>query len=337
MVKTKIVATLGPASNNRTVLRKMILSGLDVVRLNFSHGTHQDKLKQISLIRELNKQYRRHIKILGDLEGYRIRIGELKEPLELKKGKRLYLVSKDILGSETRVPFDYQGDLGDIKKGQSIFIDDGNIELVVTGHKSSVLETRVIVAGLLKEHKGVNIPQARLKFAGLTAKDRQNIQFCIAQRFDYIAQSFVRTKEDILSVRKITGNRLPNCQLIAKIENQEGIRNLKSIIEVSQGIMIARGDLGVSLPIYQVPLIQKEIIRQCKLSKKFSITATQMLESMTGHNRPTRAEVSDVANAVIDGSEYLMLSAETAVGRYPVEAVQMMNAIIKSTENYLKQ
>ncbi len=366
MVKAKIIATLGPASSSRTILRKMMLVGLDVVRLNFSHGSHNEHLPRINLIRQLNKKYRRHIRILGDLEGYRIRIGSLKKPFELKKSQVVYLTQKEIIqqdrpsytffprepgipldksllsgirngliGEPPLVSFDYEGDLKDIRLGQHIYIDDGNLALIVAGHEKGLLKCRVIVGGILKEHKGVNIPDATLKFSGITKKDKEDIKFCIKERVDYLAQSFIRSRKDILKIRDLLKEELPQCKIIAKIENRQGIRNIDEIIKVSDGIMIARGDMGVSIPIYEVPVVQKEIIRKCLRQQKVVITATEMLESMTENLRPTRAEVSDVANAIIDGSDYLMLSAETAVGRYPVESVRMMNQISKFTERYL--
>lgn len=313
----------------------MMLAGMDVARLNFSHASHKEHSQRIALIRELNKKYRRHIKILGDLEGYRIRIGRLKKPIELKKRQTLWLTKEDIEGETDLISFDYPGDLKDIKIGQDIFIDDGNIALAVKGHKKGYLETKVFIGGILKEHKGVNIPEAKLKFSGLTEKDKEDIRFCIENQLDYIAQSFVRNKFDILKIRGLIKDNLPSCQIIAKIENRQGIKNIDEIINVSDGIMIARGDLGVSCPIYEVPIIQKEIIKKCRQKNKFVITATQMLESMTENIRPTRAEVSDVANAIFDNSDYLMLSAETAVGLYPEKAVRMMNQTIKFTEKYL--
>ncbi len=332
MVKAKIIATLGPASSSFSILRRMILGGLDVVRLNFSHGTHRQHQERINLIRQLNKKYRRSIKILGDLEGYRIRIGKLKAPIELKKKQKIFLVQKNILGWAGFIPFDYSGNLKDIKKGASIYIDDGNIALVAEGHLKNAVKARVEVAGVLKDHKGVNIPQAKLKFCGVTSQDRADIKFCFKNKLDFIAQSFVRDEFDILDLRKIIGKSLYRPKVIAKIENRDGIDNIDDIIKVSDGIMVARGDMGVSLPIYEVPMIQKEIIRKCNKAGKFVITATQMLESMTENLRPTRAEVSDVANAILDGSDFVMLSAESAVGKYPVESVKMMNEIIKFTE-----
>ena len=213
--------------------------------------------------------------------------------------------------------------------------EDGNIALEVTGRTKNTLKTRVVVGGLLKEHKGINIPGAKLEFGSISRKDIQDILFCEKNNIEYIAQSFVRMKKDVLDVRKVLGSG-SRCRLIAKIENREGIKNIDEIIQVSDGIMIARGDMGISLPIYEIPIIQKMIIKKCNRAKKFVITATQMLESMTENRTPTRAEVSDVANAIIDGTDFVMLSAESAVGKYPVETVGMMNNIIKFTEGYLK-
>ncbi|RJO63809.1 MAG: pyruvate kinase [Candidatus Omnitrophota bacterium] len=335
MVKTKIIATLGPASVSQNVLGNMMRAGLDVARINFSHGSYNDKHAAVSLVRRLNQQRRRHIEVLGDLEGYRIRVGKLKSPIELKKGQHLYLAQNDFVGAHQWAPFDYKGDLKAIKKGQCIYIDDGNIELIVKGHSAKQLNTVVVRPGILKERKGVNMPGARLIFSGMTARDKAALEFCIEEKIEYVAQSFVRSAEDMERVRKFLKYRLPKCRLIAKIENREGLKNLDEIIAVSDGIMIARGDLGVSLPIYMVPIFQKEIIKRCRKARKFVITATQMLESMTEHPVPTRAEVSDVANAILDGSGYLMLSAETAVGRYPAKTVQMMNSISRVTEEYM--
>lgn len=336
MLKTRIICTLGPASSSETVVRKMLLAGMDVARLNFSHGSMPELLRRISLIRRLNAKYGRRIKLLGDLQGHRIRIGSLTGPIALKKRQIAWLIQKDIKGADGTIPFDYQGPLRDIKNGRHVFIDDGNIDLEVIGHYKGRLKTKVMSGGLLKERKGVNIPEARLEFGGISLKDRQDILFCEKHGVEYIAQSFVRTKKDILDVRKVlgTGSR---CRVIAKIENRDGIKNIDEIIGVSDGIMIARGDMGVSLPIYEIPILQKMIIKKCNRAGKFVITATQMLESMTDNLRPTRAEVTDVANAIIDGTDFVMLSAESAVGKYPAQTVAMMNNIIKFTEGYLKE
>ncbi|MBU1366629.1 MAG: hypothetical protein KJ711_02295 [Candidatus Omnitrophica bacterium] len=354
MVKTKIICTLGPASSSETVLRKMIRAGMDVGRLNFSHGKTQELLRRINLIRLLNAKYRRRIKLLGDLQGHRIRVGDLIAPILLKRNQIVWLTQQKIKGTREKIPFDYQGPLRSIKKGHQIFIDDGNITLEVIGRAKNSLRAKVIVGGQLLEHKGVNIPEARLEFGGkpegsaclparqglasfgqshISQKDIQDISFCEKYGVEYIAQSFVRTKKDILDVRKLlkTGS---HCRVIAKIENREGIKNIDEIIKVSDGIMIARGDMGVSLPIYEIPVIQKMIIKKCNRAGKFVITATQMLDSMTENLRPTRAEVTDVANAIIDGTDFVMLSAESAVGKYPVETVVMMNNIIEFTERH---
>ncbi|MFH0790402.1 MAG: pyruvate kinase [Candidatus Omnitrophota bacterium] len=339
MTKTKIVSTIGPASNNVTILRNMIFSGLDVARINFSHGSHREHQCSINLIRQLNKKYSRHIRIMQDLEGYRIRVGSFigRKEIELKKRQVFLLTNKDIRGNEKDViPFDYEGPLSDIKIGKFIYIDDGNIALLVKERLKKYIKAEVFIPGILKEHKGINIPDSPLRFEGLTNKDKLDLEFGIKHKVDYIAQSFVRGKADILQIRDLLDGRLPGVKLIAKIENRQGIKNIDEILDVSDGIMIARRDMGVSLPIYEIPVIQKMIIKKCNQRKKFVITATQMLESMTQHLRPTRAEVTDVANAIIDGSDFVMLSAETAVGKYPVETVRMMNQIINFTERAIK-
>jgi len=334
MVKTKIICTLGPASSSETVIRKMMLAGMDVGRLNFSHAKPPELLHKISLTRLLNTKYHRRIKLLGDLQGHRIRVGKLIAPILLKKNQIVWLTQQKIKGSREKIPFDYQGPLRSIKNHHQIFIDDGNIALETISRAKHRLKAKVIVGGLLKGHKGVNIPEARLEFGGISRKDMQDISFCEKHGIEYIAQSFVRTRDDILEVRKLLkpGSR---CRVIAKIENKEGIKNIDEIISASDGIMIARGDMGVSLPIYEIPVIQKMIIKKCNCAGKFVITATQMLESMTENLRPTRAEVTDVANAIIDGTDFVMLSAESAVGKHPVETVAMMNNIIKFTETSL--
>lgn len=339
MVKRKIICTIGPASDTETTLRKMLFAGMDVARLNFSHSDRETHYRRIQAIRELNRKYRRNIGILGDLEGYRIRIGKFKERKEifLRKRQKIILTNNKLSKDENFIYFNYPGSLNEIKIGTFIYIDDGNITLRVKSRSRDFVETEVMAEGVLKENKGVNISGINLKIKGIKDKDREDIEFALENKLDFIAQSFVRTKEDVLCIRKIIEKKVPQCKLIAKIENRQGIKNIDEIIEVSSGIMIARGDMGVCLPIYEVPIIQKNIIKKCKLKNKFVITATQMLESMTENPRPTRAEVSDVANAIIDGSDYLMLSAETAVGNFPAQAVEMMNQIIKFTEDYLKQ
>jgi pyruvate kinase len=339
MRKTKIICTLGPASSKAAVLKRLVLSGMNIARLNFSHGTRKTHKQSIDIIRRLNKTHRNKIKILQDLEGYRIRVGLFKGPrkmVALAAGSIVTLINKPATDKQNVIPFDYQGSLYDIKTGCHIFIDDGNIALKVKGRDKTGLKAEVLVPGIVKEHKGINIPDIKLKFEGLTEKDKDDLLFGIANKVDFIAQSFVRNEKDILSVKEFINRRGFNCPLIAKIENRQGIENIDQIMEVSDGIMIARGDMGVSLPICEVPVMQKIIIKKCLRHRAFVITATQMLESMTEHIRPTRAEVSDVANAIIDGSDYVMLSEETAAGKHPVEATKMMSDIISFTEKSLK-
>lgn len=334
MPRTKIISTLGPASGSYTVLRKMFNAGLDVVRLNFSHGTHKQHFEYINLVRRLNKKYRRRIRIMQDLEGFRIRVGKFKgAKTKLLKSRAVIRLTNvpENAGPKTIV-IDYKKDLNSIRAGQMIYIDDGNIILRVKNTTVSTLKTVVVQPGELKQRKGINIPDAELEFERMTEKDKTDIEFGIKHNVDYIALSFVRNEEDVLEAAELVKPRLPKCRIVAKIENKEAIENIDRIIAVSDGIMVARGDMGVSIPIHQVPIVQKRIIKKCNIAGKFVITATQMLESMTQRSRPTRAEVTDVANAIIDGTDFVMLSAETAIGKFPGETVHMMNEIIKFTE-----
>jgi pyruvate kinase len=337
--KTKIIATLGPASSNYATLRKMVAAGMDVVRLNFSHGSYRQHLNSIELVRKINKKYRRHIRIMQDLEGFRIRIGRFEgsRTMVLKSRTVVMLTNDPSASGPKTIPFDYPGELSQMQPKQLIYIDDGNIRLRVKTVSGDYIKAEVLEGGILKERKGVNIPGVDLKFKGITDKDKKDIEFGIAQGVDYVALSFVRDAEDVAEARDLIKPRLPNCRLVAKIENRQAIQNIDEIVDAADGIMIARGDMGVCLPIYEVPIIQKQIIRKCNAARKFVITATQMLEHMTEHTRPTRAEVADVANAIIDGTDYVMLSAETAVGRYPYQCVQMMNEIIKFTEKSMPE
>jgi len=334
MPRTKIIATLGPASSSYAVLRKMFTAGLDVVRLNFSHGSHKQHLGLIELVRRLNRKYRRHIRIMQDLEGLRIRIGRFKgAKTRLLKNRTVVWLTNDAEACGPRtIPFDYKGDLNRIKPGQLIYIDDGNLSLRVTSTSANSLKAVVAEGGILKERKGVNIPDVDLGFDGITEKDKRDIEFGIKHAVDYIALSFVGDKNDVRQAAALIKPRLSKCRLVAKIENRQAIDNIDGIIEAADGIMIARGDMGVAIPIYEVPIIQKRIIRKSNAAGKFVITATQMLEHMTEHSKPTRAEVTDIANAIIDGTDFVMLSGETAVGRFPYQSVLMMNEIIKFTE-----
>ena len=332
--KTKIIATLGPTSETATVIRKMVRSGLDVVRLNFSHGTHEEHERRLKIVRHLNEKDRRHIRVLQDLEGFRIRVGHFRGPKTRVFAKRqvVTLVREDAYEGAGQVPLDYHGDLSVVEPGQEIYIDDGNLELVAKSSDARHVKAVVVEGGVLRERKGVNMPGVALDFPALTVKDKADIEFGVRHAVDYVALSFVRSAADVQHAAAYIRARHPGCRIVAKIECREGIRNIDAIIEAADGIMIARGDMGIAVPVYQIPMIQKAIIRQCNRRKKFVITATQMLEHMTEHKRPTRAEVTDVANAILDGTDFVMLSGETAAGRYPVEAVRMMNDIIKYTE-----
>ncbi len=337
MPRTKIIATLGPASNNYTMLRKMTCAGLDVVRLNFSHGTHEQHRESVDFIRRINKQYRRHIRIVQDLEGFRIRVGHFGgEKTKVLNNRSTVWLTNDMQAQGPKtIPFDYRGDLRRIRPGQMIYLDDGNLALRADQVHAGRIRATVIEGGILKERKGINMPGANLAFKGMTEKDKEDIQFGLQHKVDHIALSFVRDADDVREAVEIVKPSLPHCQIVAKVESRQAIRNIDAIIDAADGIMIARGDMGVALPIYEVPIVQKKIIQKCNAAGKFVITATQMLEHMTESTRPTRAEVADVANAIIDGTDFVMLSAETAVGKYPCESVRMMNEIIKFTEKSL--
>lgn len=327
---TKIICTLGPASSGVDVIRGMARAGMDVARLNFSHGNHNEQQSRIKVLRELSRRGKKKISILQDLQGYRIRIGQLKFPRLLERNQVFYLNS---MGQEnkTHIPFDFQGDLRKIQQGLCVYLDDGKMSLLVVGHSQDALKVKVLSGGLLSSRKGINIPGVKLQSDILIERDKADLEFGVRHQVDYIAQSFVRNKNDITRVIDVVKGRLPKCKFIAKIENEEGLRNLHSIMDACDGIMVARGDLGISLPIHKIAVIQKKIIRRCNERKKFVITATQMLESMTENNRPTRAEVSDVTNAILDGTDFVMLSGETAVGKFPIETVSMMRRIADFT------
>lgn len=334
MTKTKIIATLGPSSSRESMLRKMIIKGMDIARLNFSHGNHASHIKSIESIRKLNRRLRRHVEIMQDLEGYRIRIGKLENDIELKKNSLIYLSQENITGNSKVIPFDYYGKLKVIPSGSRIYVDDGRILLRVVGVEKKRLKTKVIIPGLLKGRKGVNILDVNLEFESITPKDKDDLSLGLHYRVDYVAQSFVRSGKDISLLRNIIAANRRNCKIFAKVENRQALRNIESIIKEADGIIVARGDLGICLPIYKVPVIQKNIVRLCLKKKKPVVVATQMLDSMTESKIPTRAEVSDVANAILDGATHLLLSQETAVGNYPDITIDMMNKIVKNTEDY---
>ena len=333
-VKTKIIATLGPATSSETILRKMFTSGLDCVRLNFSHGTHADHLLLAQTVRLLNSKMKRAVKIMQDLAGYRIRVGPLERPILVKKKTTLFFTQADIIGDDTQIPFDYKGSLKNVKPGTRLYADDGKIVFEIRDVEQNRLRVKPLVNGLLSSRKGINIPEADLDFQALTNKDRTDLQLSIEHKFDCVAQSFVRTAQDVRMVKDLIKPHHPDCQIFAKIESTQAIENIDAIIDEADGILVARGDLGICVPIYNIPVLQKEIVRKTREKNKPVVVATQMLDSMTEEIIPTRAEVSDVANAVFDGATHVMLSAETAIGKHPHLVVDMMNKIIKTAESY---
>jgi len=336
MAQTGVICTIGPASEDIATLRDMIDAGMNVARLNFSHGTREAHQKRIDTINEINRDNPQKLKILQDLEGFRIRVADLDflndRQIALTEGQTVVLSKGNPKSDSLSIPLDYEGSLRLLKAGTHICIDDGNIALRSLEATDDFVSCEVLVAGVVKEHKGINIPDVTLPYGGMTEKDRSDLHFGLENGVDFVAQSFVRNGQDVEAIREIINDSSAKCQLIAKIENREAIRNLDEILEAADGIMVARGDLGVSLPIYQVPILQKILVKECKHRNRFVITATQMMESMTSSLRPTRAEVSDVANAVLEDSDFVMLSGETAVGRYPVEVVKMMQQIIDFSE-----
>jgi pyruvate kinase len=335
--KTKIVCTLGPASANEEMIRELALNGMDIARLNFSHDVHENHLKRINVIKKVREELNLPIAILLDTKGPEIRTLTLKdnEKVLLVKGQEFILTTEDIIGDEHRVGVTYTDLPGDVQVGSQILIDDGLIELKVTKITDTDVICEVIAGGELGERKGVNLPNAKLKLPPITEKDREDIIFGINQGVDFIAASFVRNADAIREIKKILDDCNSDVAIIAKIENAEGLENIDEIIEEADGIMVARGDLGVEVPSEVVPYIQKTIIQKCNDAFKPVITATQMLDSMIRNPRPTRAEATDVANAIYDGTDAIMLSGETAAGKYPVEALRMMVKIAKETESHL--
>jgi len=336
--KVKVVGTIGPASEKKPILRKMIRAGMDVARLNFSHGHHRDHLRRISNLRDAAKAEGKHLGILQDIQGPKIRVGRFEDgSINLKKGETFCITTETVLGNDEIVSCTYRRLHEDIKVGHRILLDDGLLFLVVEKITGKKVFCRVIFGGTLKDSKGMNLPDTKVRVSCLTEKDRQDLAFGLAQDVDFIALSFVQTAQDVIQTRKLIAKSKKSPLLIAKIESSHAVADIDNILKVSDGIMVARGDLGVECPMEQVPGLQKQLIRAANKAGKFVITATQMLESMTTKPRPTRAEASDVANAVLDGTDAVMLSAETASGDYPLESVKTMSRIIVRTEEYYSQ
>ncbi len=323
--RTKIVATVGPSCQSPEMLLALMSAGADVFRLNFSHGDHAGKAEIIERLRDLSIQRRQAVAILGDLQGPKIRTGKMQGGrLELTPGQEVTITTRDVLGQGSLIPTGYPDLPRDVKPGDSILLDDGLMELEVLRVETEDVACRVRFGGTLKDRKGINLPGAKVSIPALTEKDREDLRFCIDQEVDYIALSFVRQASDVVELKDILYREKSPARVIAKIEKPQAVEDFDAILQAADGIMVARGDLGVEMSPEKVPLIQKRIIRQCNEAGKPVITATQMLESMIGNPRPTRAETSDVANAILDGTDAVMLSAETASGSYPVEAVSLM-------------
>jgi len=335
--RTKIVCTLGPSSNSAEMLRRLIHSGLDVARLNFSHGTHDDHATTLQNLRRAAELAGRYVSVLQDLQGPKIRIGTFDAPsVELQRGQSFTITTEPIVGNKERVSTTYLNITKDIHPGDMILLDDGKLRLRATSVKGNDVECEVITGGTLSARKGINLPNVAVSLPSLTDKDVQDLDFGIRQDVDYIALSFVRTAEDIRVLRREIVARIEASRflpIIAKIEKPQAVANIDEIISEADAIMIARGDLGVELPPEEVPMLQKKIIRKCNAAGKPVIIATQMLESMINSPTPTRAEANDVANGVVDGADAVMLSGETSVGKYPLEAVQIMDRIIRKVES----
>ncbi|SDZ54511.1 pyruvate kinase [Evansella caseinilytica] len=338
MRKTKIVCTIGPASEKVEKLKALISAGMNVARLNFSHGDYEEHGARIRNIRAAAKELRKNVAILLDTKGPEIRTQTVEGgEVELVQGEFVKISMTEVVGTAEKFSVTYPGLINDVEEGSTILLDDGLIELKVTEISDGEITTQIINSGTLKNKKGVNVPGVSVNLPGITEKDANDIVFGIEQDVDFIAASFVRRASDILEIRELLDkHQAAHIQIIPKIENQEGVDNIDEILEVSDGLMVARGDLGVEIPAEDVPLVQKQLIKKCNKQGKPVITATQMLDSMQRNPRPTRAEASDVANAIFDGTDAIMLSGETAAGQYPVESVETMRNIALKTETALK-
>src|SRR3990172_5108136 len=331
--RTKIIATLGPASNTPEMIESLIVAGMDIARLNFSHGSTEDHRRTIRNVRAASRKALKDVGILLDLQGPKIRIGKLEQrTILLEEGQSFIITTRDVPGTNMVVSTNYEGLPRDLAKGARILMDDGLLELDVRKISGTEIYCKVVRGGELSEKKGINVPGTKLAIQSLTDKDREDLATGIAEGVDFVAISFIRTAEDVLSVKEIIKRERASIPVIAQIEKPEAIENLEEILKVADGVMVARGDLGVEISLEQVPIIQKEIIRRCNEEAIPVITATQMLESMIQNPRPTRAEASDVANAILDGTDAIMLSGETAIGKYPLEAVTTMVRIAEEIE-----
>src|SRR4051812_7923876 len=336
MRRTKIVCTIGPASDSEKMIEKLITAGMNVARLNFSHGTHEYLHTLVERIKRVRRKLKKPVAILQDLQGPKIRIGIIKDgAVTLTPGQKFILTSDSVPGDATRASVSLKTLPHEVTSGHPILLADGNIELFVEKVSPPDIYCRVVVGGMLSSHKGINLPGSEVHVDSLTTKDRKDIHVGLEWGVDAIALSFVRTAADVVSIRKLIAAKGGHVPIIAKIEKHEAVTNIDSIVAVSDAIMVARGDLGVEIDLERVPLVQKQIIQKCNAAGKPVITATQMLMRMVENPRPTRAEANDVANAVLDGTDAVMLSEETAAGKYPLEAVVMMDRIVRSAETSL--
>ncbi|EKE02887.1 MAG: hypothetical protein ACD_20C00317G0022 [uncultured bacterium] len=331
-IKTKIIATIGPATNTEEKITELVKAGAKIFRINSSHGTKEEHAKNIGIIRKVAKALNEYLTVILDLQGPKIRVGNLKEPLDLKISQEITIIPSMETDKSDTIPVDYPGIINDVKKGDRILLDDGKIHLKILSVTEDSIKAEVIHGGKLTSRKGVNIPEEITSLPAITDKDIDYMKFGIEHDIDYFALSFVRTKEDITRAKEYISRFNGDIPVIAKIEKPQALDNIKSIIMASDGIMVARGDLGIEISPEYVPLVQKKLICKANCRRKAVITATQMLESMMHELTPTRAEASDVANAILDGSDAIMLSGETAIGEYPVETVNMMHLIAKDTE-----
>lgn len=332
--RTKIVCTIGPSCNTQEKIEELLLHGMNVARVNFSHGTHSDHAQVIKNIRKAAKKYKYSIPVLMDLQGPKIRVGQMKDGgQELETGSSVKITAEEVEGTNEIIPIDYKSLIHEAEPGNSILLDDGLLEFKVTEKYPDSLQAKVVTGGVLKSRKGVNLPNVRISIPSLTEKDLKDLEFGLTQDVDYVALSFVRTAKDVRDIISRVRAAGSQAGIIAKIEKPEALDVIDEIIEEADGIMVARGDLGIEIPTEQVPVVQKMIIEKCRMAGKPVITATQMLDSMISNPRPTRAESSDVANAVLDGTDAVMLSGETAAGAYPMEAVNVMDRICRSIED----
>ncbi len=335
---TKLISTLGPASQDVDVMRRLVIEGVDMFRFNFSHGDHVIHQQNIQKVVAINKELGTHVGIIADLQGPKLRVGKMPQGgLLLKEGEEVFFVNEEVEGSHEAIYMSYDQFAADVHPGEKILLDDGKIILqVVDTNGTDRVHLKVLAGGVLQSNKGVNLPETKVSLPCLTEKDLRDLEFIVRQPVNWVALSFVRSPQDIFQLKELLAERKHQAKVIAKIEKSEAVAQLDAIIEASDAVMIARGDLGIEFPMERLPALQKEIIRKCRDKARPVIVATQMMESMISNPTPTRAEVTDVANAVLDGADTVMLSGETAVGKYPVEVVKAVNRILTEAEKYTR-